>query len=134
MLPGGRERRVVHTRDYDFHYRSGRQLAVLRVVKRELEGIQFRCDYHSTVGLLESVEFRQFTQSEMQFRDVAIAAQAPDSIRKADIEMLDADQLKESPLWVRSRNDVTCLDLFAVGHAAHLSLPGHRRCRQSILV
>ena len=50
----------------------------------------------------------------MQFRDVAIAAQAPNPVREADIEMFNTHELQEGPLWVSRRDDAIRLNFFSV--------------------
>ena len=125
VLPRRRQRRVVQARNYNFHHWFCRTLAILGVVIGELDGVQIRCNDHAAIGLLEPVEFRQPIECEVQFRDITVAAQSSNTVREADIEVLDANQVQEGSLRVSRRDDVIRLDFFAVGQL-------HAACFQSI--
>ena len=93
---------------------SSRTLAILGVIKCELNSVHRRRNDHATVGRLESVKFGQSIQREMQLGDIAMATQPPYLVGKTDVEVFDADELQKSPLRVRRGNDPAGFNFRAV--------------------
>ena len=50
----------------------------------------------------------------MQFRDIAVTTQSPNSIGEADIKVFDTDQAQESSLRTGCRNNAISFDLLTV--------------------
>ncbi len=94
------KRRVMHARHDDFHDRAGTALAVLGVIECEFDGIHVRRNDHAAVGSLETNEFRQVIECQMQLCDIAVTPQSPDAIREADFQILDTDKINKGPSGV----------------------------------
>ncbi len=115
----------MNTRHDDFHDGITGTFTVFGIVIGKLDGIHVRCDDHSTVGLLEAVKLWQVIQCEVQFGNIAIASQASNTIREANLEILYPEQLEERRLGIRSGDDALGFDRLTVSET-------HAFDRQSI--
>ncbi|MDZ7768283.1 MAG: hypothetical protein U5K38_04075 [Woeseiaceae bacterium] len=86
MLAGRRQRRIMEARHDDLHDRVGRNTAVFCIIEGKFDRIHVRRHDQSAVSLPESRKFRGTVKREVQFANIAVAAQPADPVRKADIE------------------------------------------------
>ncbi len=116
MSAVGCMRCVMRAGNDDLHDRFVGAVTVLGVIECELDRIHVGCNEHAAVGIVDAVKFGHVVERQVQLGNVAVATQSADAVRKADVEVFDANELEKGPFRIRSRNDAVRSDLLAVGH------------------
>ena len=103
MLSHRRQRRLVQTGYYNFHYWTFRTLSIFGIVVGKLDSVQIRSNNQTAIRIFQTFKFRHTIERQMQFRYKTFTAQSTNSIGKFDLQILYTNQLQEGALRIRRR-------------------------------